>query len=242
MLIQCPKCQRRGDIPDRFGLTPHSVRCRTCRTQFMTVPLSAPEAGDHPTMLNSVNSTDERAFVDISRQRSFRDGPAVEIASAVDARGPGDSHYEWPAVDGVDVDDSQVEVPAFAAEVDESSDDIPVLAAESPSGEIVIGEPTSHGSAAIWARSPFAPAVLIRSLSLAILGFFVLQAVLNAGTVSAAVLAFIAGAVGLASLLLLSREHRPDPRLLGEFTKNLTQAGSRTDLDRSIVRDRSVAH
>ena len=180
MLIQCPKCQRKGDIPDRFGLTPHSVRCRTCQTKFMTVPLGLPHSGDRPTMPLLVNSTEEHSLCRHVSPPSFGDFPAGEVVSTTDEHGPGDSHYEWPVIDDTDADESQVELRTFAAEDHESSDEIPVISPESPSGEIVIGEPTSHRSAAISARYRFAAAIVIRVLLLSILGYFILQAVLNA--------------------------------------------------------------
>ena len=46
MLIQCPKCNRSGEIPDRFELGRHRVRCRICEMRFWIIPLTAKDKID----------------------------------------------------------------------------------------------------------------------------------------------------------------------------------------------------
>ncbi len=239
MLIQCPKCERKGDIPDRFGLTPHSVRCRTCRTQFTTVPLTDNKKGNRlSTPLDE--TPDAEILVNLSRPRSplFRaDVDVNEIGPLLDVRGPGDSHYEWPVIREVDIDDSQVEIPAFSADDPESSDELPTLAPDPPSEEILVAESSQFASASLFARYRIAIATLIRLVSLAILGFFVFQVVSNAQTVGTSIMALVVGCLALASLLLLSMTLGPHPRLVSAFTHSVHHAGSRSDLDRPIPSD-----
>src|SRR6202789_2795016 len=108
MLIQCPICERKGNIPDRFGLTPHSIRCRTCQTQFTTVPLTAQGHNDRLTApLNQAPGTQTVANHVRPHLPSFRiDGERDDVESLPEARGPGDSHYEWPVISELESDDS----------------------------------------------------------------------------------------------------------------------------------------
>jgi hypothetical protein len=238
MLIQCPKCERKGNIPDRFGLTPHSIRCRTCQTQFTTVPLTPHEDSDRLTApLNQAPDT----HVVVNRARShlpsFRtDGERDDVESLPVARGPGDSHYEWPVINDLEQDDSHVELPAFTASDEPSSDDLPAFEPDFPSEEILVAE-RARLVTSPWARYGVTPATLIRLASLAILGFFVLHGVLNAQTVGFAIMAFVAGCLGLGGLLVLSRVQGTQPKLLSEFSANVRRSGPRSDLDRPIPSD-----
>jgi hypothetical protein len=222
MLIQCPKCERKGQIPDRFGLTPHSVRCRACQAQFKTVPLTAREHGDRLTAPPN-QGTGAQTVVKLPRPHppSVRIDDDDNIESLPDARGPGDSHYEWPVITEAEIDDSQVELPAFSAGDDPSGDEMPAFTPEAPSEEFSAAEPARSGAASRLAWYRVTPANLIRLATLAILGFFVLQGVWNARTIGAAVMAFVAGCLGLGGLVLLSKAHGAQPKLLSEFTANV---------------------
>jgi hypothetical protein len=239
MLIQCPKCKRKGDIPDRFGLTPHSVRCRTCQAQFTTVPLTAREHSDRLTApLNQ--APDAQIVANHARPHltSIRaDGERDDVESLPDARGPGDSHYEWPVISDVEQDDSQVELPAFTASDEPSSDDLPAFAPDPPSEEVLDAEPARLAATRRSAWYRVTPATLIRLTSLAILGFFVLHGVLNARTVGTAIMAFVAGCLGLGGVLLLSKAQGAQPKLLSDFTNNVRRSGPHSDLDRPIPSD-----
>jgi hypothetical protein len=243
MLIQCPKCERKGDIPDRFGLSPHSVRCRRCKTQFMTVPFAAGEHGDLVTTASD-EAPDAQIVVDLSGRISpsvGAIGDGKQFGPLPDARGPGDSHYEWPVINDVDIDDSQVDLPAFSADDDWSSDEMAVLESDASSDEIPVAEPAPLAATGPGARFRFVAAILIRVLSLAIFGFFVLQGVLNAQTVGLSIAALVAGCLGIGGLLLLSMARDPHPRLLNDFTGSVRRAGPHADIDRPIASDRSVA-
>jgi zinc-ribbon domain len=238
MLIQCPKCKRKGDIPDRFGLAAHSVRCRTCQTQFTTVPLTAREHSDLLTSpLNEAPDTQIAANHARPHLPSFRiDGERNDIDSLPAARGPGDSHYEWPVISDMEQDDSQVELPAFTASDEPSSDDLPAFEPDSPSEEVLVAKPARLVSSP-WARYRVTPATLIRLTSLAILGFFVLHGVLNARSFGTAIMAFVAGCLGLGGVLLLSKAQGAQPKLLSEFSANVRRSRPRSDLDRPIPSD-----
>jgi hypothetical protein len=210
----------------------------------MTVPLTAREHGGRVTTPLD-EAPDAQIVVDLSGRNSpsvRAIGDGTQFGPMPDARGPGDSHYEWPVINDVDMDDSQVDLPAFSGGDDWSSDEMPVLAPDASSDEISVVEPAPLAATGPGARFRFMAAILIRVLSLAILGFFVMQGVLNAQTVGLSIMALVAGCLGIGGLLLLSMARGPHPRLLNNFTGSVRRAGSHTDIDRPIASDRSVAH
>ena len=90
------------------------------------------------------------------RGGDFDDSDAV----AEGGRGPGESHYEWPGMDGSDADDSQVELPAFADD-DSPSDEMPPLAADPSSDEILVAKPRQVNISDREARYPFAAGLML---------------------------------------------------------------------------------
>ncbi len=138
--------------------------------------------------------------------------------------------------DGED-DDSQVELPAFPSDDDPSSDEIAVLAEDQPSAEILIADSRHSHFTDTWVRHRFAGTLIAGALALAILGFFVRQAILNSQAVSSWITALIAGCIGLGGLLLLllSMTRNPLHVLLGEPAKNLRRPSPRPDIGGQIA-------
>jgi hypothetical protein len=238
MLIQCPRCYRTGNIPDRFGLAPHRVRCRTCEMRFWTVPLPGEEGIDRRPL--PMEETRETLVV-----RDLAPLPSRPANASLDddedftfhALGPGDSHYELTISNDDEHDDSQVEPIAFTSDDAPSSDEIAVFAEGSPSEELLIGErphsrPTDPGG-----RHRVAGTVIAGALSLAILGFFVRQGILSAQTVSSSVTALIAGGIGLGGVLLLlfAMSRSPLHLLPAELAKALRRHRRRSDLDGQVA-------
>ena len=130
MLIRCPKCGRRGNLPDRWVPEAHTLRCRKCRAMFKTpdlAPLGA-ERGAGP------------AFDPIAG-RARVEPPASYIAEgffsgfeeplvAPRKAGPGDSNYELAFTladpEGDSGSDWDTEPDEIAPEAP-SSDDITAL-------------------------------------------------------------------------------------------------------------------
>ena len=211
MLIECPNCHRKGDIPDRFGLSPHFVRCRNCLTRFTTVPLTVHKEAHRP-LARRDDVTDMQTDVDLRRPHSsslIAGADSDDVEAMAGPRGPGDSHYEWPGISDPDLDDSQVELPAFTDGDDSSSAETPAFAADSASVEISVINPGHDALNGSRAGYRLAAALLIRAVSLAIFGFFVFEAGRNAHTVGgASVMALVAGCMGLCGLLLLDHDLR----------------------------------
>jgi hypothetical protein len=211
MLIECPNCHRKGNIPDRFGLSPHFIRCRTCLTRFTTVPITVHQETNR-LLAPQEELPDDQIVVDLRQPDTsgLSDGTDTDDLEAIAGpRGPGDSHYEWPGISDPDLDDSQVELPAFTDGDDSSSGETPAFAADSSSVEISVINPGHDALTGSRAGYRLAAALLIRTVSLAIFGFFVFEAGRNAHTVGgASAMALVAGCMGLCGLLLLDHDLR----------------------------------
>jgi hypothetical protein len=173
---------------------------------------------------------DEQIDVDFRRPQSpsLIAGIDTDDVEAMEGpRGPGDSHYEWPGISDPDLDDSQVELPAFTDGDDSSSAETPAFAADSASVEISVINP---GHDALNGSRPgyrLAAALLIRAVSLAIFSFFVFEAGRNVHTVGgASVMALVAGCMGLCGLILLDHDLR-------DLLSRLVTATSRKQTARS---------
>jgi hypothetical protein len=238
-LIQCPQCNRTGDIADRFGLARHKVRCRACDARFWTVPLSAKEGIDR--LGTPIGESSETWGV--GKRAPFPYMAPVSASldddeeSTFDSLDPGDSHYELTVASDDENDDSQGEVPAYTSGDAPSSDEIAVFADDPPSAGNLITDPRYSNPIDPWGRYRIAGTVIAGALSLAILGFFVSQGILNAQKVSSSITAFIAGCIGLGGLLLLllSLPRSPLHSLLGELAKVLRRTSRRSDIDSQIA-------
>jgi hypothetical protein len=238
MLIQCPGCDRRGEIPDRFGLAPHKVRCRTCDARFWTVPRS-PKEGIGRVATRIGESRDTKVAGDVAPL------PYLPVSVGLDddddsshgALGPGDSHYELTATHDDESDDSQVEIRAFASGDAPSSDEIPVLAEDPSSAEILIADPRHSNLVDPGGRFRFAIMLTVGLLSLVILGFLVRHEILSAQPVRSAITALIAGCIGLCGVLvvLLSLNRSPRHFVLGELAKNLRRSSTRSKIDSQVA-------
>src|SRR5262249_51201794 len=94
MYIRCPKCGRRGNLPDRLVPEAHSLRCRKCQANFPTPELArlAAERGAGPTfepVAARARSKEPSAFL----ADGFFSGFDVPTESPR-RLGPGDSNYE----------------------------------------------------------------------------------------------------------------------------------------------------
>jgi hypothetical protein len=240
MLIQCPQCERVGEIPDRFGLTSHRIRCRACQARFWTVAPGAKEVIDrHATPFE--RSPDTRIasphtafpFVPVSASLDHDDD------STLDGLDPDDSHYELTVRNEEEIDDSQVDIPAFMSGDDPSSDEIAVLVEDPPTAASFIAEPRHSQLNVPRGRFRFAGPVAVGALSLTILAFLVRQGILDSQTVNSSITALIAGCIGLGGvlLLLLSMSRTPLHQHLGELAKILRRPRPRRELDRPVASD-----
>jgi hypothetical protein len=131
MYIRCPKCGRRGQVPDRWVPEVHSLRCRKCQALFKTPELAriAAEVGVSPSfepMANLGRAEEPGSFMADGYFGGF-DDDAMEPPRTP---GPGDSNYELTfairEVDGESGSGWDTETPDVEPEAP-SSDEIPAL-------------------------------------------------------------------------------------------------------------------
>jgi hypothetical protein len=212
MLIRCPQCDRAGEIPDRFGLAAHKIRCRVCEARFLTTTRPAIKEIDRPSVPIE-RSSNPRIVGNLAPipELPVSVSPDDDDDSTLDTLDLNDSHYELTVVNDEEIDDSQVELPAFTSEDVPSSDEIAVLTDDPPSEETLIGDPRHANLTDPRRRYRFAATLTAGVLLLAILAYFMHQGIFNGQPVSSAITALIAGCLGLGGvvLLILSVIRRP---------------------------------
>ncbi len=101
MMIQCPKCDRMGYLPDRLAPEAHSLRCRKCKANFLTTELAVKEGLQRRGVDDSWRGT----AMDTPGASQSRQKAAPFLAEGIFGRfdqpepplralGPGDSNYE----------------------------------------------------------------------------------------------------------------------------------------------------
>jgi hypothetical protein len=214
MLIRCPKCNRTGNIPDRFGLAPHKIRCRACEMRFLTIPLRTKDGIDRPDLpIEEFPATRILSALAPPSTLPVVVDPDDDDDSTLDTLGPGDSHYELTVVCDDEDDDSQDELSAYTSGEWSSSDEIAALAENLPSDEILIADPRYSNLDDPGGLYRLAVVLTVGALTLAIVGFFARRGVLSIPTIGTSIMALIAGCVGLGGLgLLLLAMTRSSPR------------------------------
>jgi hypothetical protein len=136
MYIRCPKCGRRGYLPDRLVPEANSLRCRRCKANFLTPELAGLSAdrGGGPAFdaAGGVGLTDRpTAFVADGYFSGFDDEPGPPRE-----RGPGDSNYELTFTLRDISADSSTEWDTAAATVEPEPPSSDEIAAVSPAARV----------------------------------------------------------------------------------------------------------
>jgi len=151
---------------------------------------------------------------------------------------PDDSQYELPISAVVDIEDSQVELPAFTPERSAARDDNwPIAGGERPSLEPSLSSPEYPSFIASCGRYYFAVAIAFGAFSLGVLGFFLVREVLGGQAISVSVTLLIVGCVGMVAFLLLSLTVTALNLLLADLAKNVRQMRLQTEPKTRIVSD-----
>jgi hypothetical protein len=224
MYIRCPKCGRRGYLPDRLVPGATSLRCRRCKAHFLTPELShlAVEATEAVGV-----AAPPAAFLADGYFSGFDDEPGPPRE-----RGPGDSNYELTFTlrdIGTDSDThwdaSHQPIEPEAPSSDEIAAVVPAAAAAREPDSWPVGFLASW--AAVWIRA----ALGLIAASVPAIGYLLWSAAVGAGP-SPALVAGLACAVGLLMLtipmMLLAAclaELARDVRRLRDHLERRTGAG-----------------
>jgi hypothetical protein len=156
----------------------------------------------------------------------FSAGSDGEI-TALRAQTPYDSQYEMTAVLGGDPDDSQTELPAFTSgtdlsgEADLSGEIEAARPFETDSSEFLVPVPWYFKFIDSWGRLLFYVATGFATVSLAVLGFLLVRALVAGHIMSPSVTALIIGCVGTIAFLLISLSATALTVLLVDLARNV---------------------
>jgi hypothetical protein len=231
MVIRCPSCGRAGNFPHPFGLTAHTLRCRKCSARFVTVPINA-DADDRTEM----PALEHTPFAGAGTENGMF--PIDDFGSRQDAEFrahtdlSGDSHYELAAISD-DVSDSQIDLPAFAAEDldwDEPQSSLSLNQGGAP--EFVRAVPLHQiGPIEAWGRYHFYIALGFGAAALCVMGYFLCRPLVGGTTVSSSTTALIVGCVGTIAFLLLSLATTTLSLLLVDLGRNIRQLMRQADVE-----------
>jgi hypothetical protein len=238
MTIQCPHCNRPGQLPDDLLSASRRVRCRKCNASFVTVPTparTAPAAALAPTEISRNTEVLSRSgrFYSMSAFPEF-DDESGESATIV--LGPGDSHYELP-VTGSGEAESEDDRPAL--ELDRAFrhpvDSDAIFAAAASGG--LLAHPWYYRFLHSCGRIPFLLALGIGIGSLAGLGFFLVRALIIGQTASSSITALVLACVSLTAFILLSVTATALYLLLLDLARNARAVSIRPDLSTTVADD-----
>lgn len=204
MYIRCPKCGRRGHLPDRLVPEAHTLRCRKCQAQFKTPELTgvATDRGNGPRfdpMTGLDRSEPASPYMTDGFFSAFDD-------SLVSARkpGPGDSNYELTFTLGDAEGDSgadwDAEADVFEPE-SPSSDEIPV---HSPPAVATSPEPWHHRFIVSWGPRLIMAALAMIGVSVPVIAYMLWKMLGTAEPLDRPAPALIAGFACSIALMMVS--------------------------------------
>jgi hypothetical protein len=220
MMIRCPKCERIGRLPVHLGSIARMVRCRRCRARISIVPSAAKEGRSLAQPLFEASPTAETVS-SLARFSSETRTANVDEQEDWSPRpvGPDDSQYELPVSTDVDIEDSQVELPAFTLEASSPNDRSFGAGDDPPSVELMVSSSWYYTFIDSWGRYHLGVAIGFGALSLVLLGFFLAREILGGQTIGASITLLIVGCVGMVAFMLLSVTVTALNRQLAELAK-----------------------
>jgi hypothetical protein len=205
MMIRCPNCERIGKIPDPFGSNARKLRCRQCDTRFSLIPPPAKEGlALAPRLLEaSPIAQSGGSFPRFSAETRSLGGaqPDDSLPRVMDSD---DSQYELRVSMDIDIEDSQVELPAFAPEQMLPDENWRAAVDDPTSVELTFTSPWHYRFVNSWGRYHFGVAIGFGAISLAVLGYFLASEIFGGQSIGASVPLLILGCVGTVVFLLLS--------------------------------------
>jgi len=152
-----------------------------------------------------------------------------------DSPGPGDSHYEMSAVFEDVNGDSNFELRAFtrgAASVDEAH---PSLTFEPASSEVLLPFPWHYNFIDSWSRFHFFVALGFGTSSLAMLGFFLVRALVGGQIINSSITTLMVGCIVTVAFVLLSVSATALIVLLVDLGRNLRRLTAHSNRDARIA-------
>jgi hypothetical protein len=228
MILQCPNCGRAGNLPDHLSDTARRVRCRRCNERFWTLPLRPSDhrnaQGELSDRRSEILSAAELPHV-LRRGFFASDDEDVSLVGPDSLiRGPDDSQYELSAIfaEGTDPSrDSLDQLPAFS--MDSAVPDAAHSAAslDPAEAEVRLAVPWYYRYIDAWGRFHFFTALGFAAVSLSILGFLLLRALVGGEVMHTSITALVVGCLGTIAFLLLSLSVAALAALLADLDKSV---------------------
>lgn len=221
MYIPCPKCGRRGQLPDRWVPQAHSLRCRRCGALFKTPELArSPAEVGTGAAFDSVSplgrGDKSSAFVEDGFFRGFDD----ELIAPREA-GPGDSNYELTFTLRDAEGDSGPEWPAARDEVAveaPSSDETPALTSSAaPAGP----EPWPYRFIEVWGLRLIVAALILIGALIPTTAYLVWHTIRSGPDLGISTPALIAGFACVIAVLMIAVPLLLLAASLTEFARDL---------------------
>jgi hypothetical protein len=226
MILPCPSCGREGNLPDHLGLTDRMLRCRRCGRRFGTVPLRViPELHRAGPSKDAGRSARDQIQ---APPRSFSADSDDDLPVFAD-RSPFDASFETGAVLGGGPDDSQTELPAFVDGESPAGESPAPGGPEAGSSGLFLADPWYYNVIDSWGRLHFYVALGFGASSLAVLGYFLVSAIVGGHTLNSSITALIVGCVGTIAFLLLSLSATALVILLVDLARNVRALIQRAD-------------
>jgi len=146
-----------------------------------------------------------------------------------------DSHYEMSAVSDGEIGDSNDELPAFMSNTASLDDAHPSGMFEPASSEVFVASPWYDQSIESWNRYHFFVALGFGPSSLAVLGFFLVSALVRGHSIDSSITALIVGCLGMVAFLLLSVSAAALIVLLVDLGRTLRRLVDRSNRNASIA-------
>jgi hypothetical protein len=236
MLLQCPDCGRKGKLPDDLLMSAHTVRCRRCRAKFTIVPVPHRAAAFPPGSASRPRGSAHSAQIGgtLGRLSSEALFSGEDDDSLPEEPGPGDSQYDMAGFFEEEGGGSNNEMPAYRAAggLREAPGSF-----EPASTELLLDSPWYDRFIEGLSRAQFLIALGFGSSTLAVLGYFLVRALVGGAVIDASITALIVGCVGTVAFMLLSVSATVLVVLLVDLLKNLRQLIVRVNPEPRVARD-----
>jgi hypothetical protein len=226
MRISCPKCGNTGRLPEHLSSGTHAVRCRKCRSRFMTVCVDREELEAEVRSTPGVISA-PRALAGVARRdrESIFDSDCDDDSSEI-VLGPGDSHYELgPAFEDF-YDDSHPDLPVVSPATSSRKTGIAAGLALAGGAEPSFAHLSSNRAHPGWHRPHVLIVIGFGTLSLMLMALFACGLFLGASTGGSVALVLLAGLVITCGVMVIAIATTLVCFLLAELARSLRSVQS----------------
>jgi hypothetical protein len=258
MMIECPRCGRAGQLPDRIPTGTNTLRCRKCQCRFtiaawrdqttratrtpvvmtrVVINAGAGESAEVPVIspVDSNPSHRGRGTMSSLARDGFFAGFDEDDPRSPDP-GPADSHYELTEGGEVAPDDSVDDWPAVSPS-ETPSDPWLAATAEPAATEVLTRDPWYYKLIDDFGHLQFYVALTFGALALALLSFLLVRTLSGSLGLDSSVSALVVALVGTMAFLLISLIATVLIVLLVDLARNIRRLRIHADRSAGIPRE-----